>query len=222
MSKRLISRALVVAAVAGAVAVPGGARAETCVPIPVSTTGITIEVGGEVIRAPSVSGVSACYQAPGTPGIPWVETGTNGGVSVLITAGSSTGGYVVLKYVADAVAHEVRAPVPGTGGGAERCLVGVGFPARTDCLVKVSPDNPVTPPPVSPPPIPTAGPLPTAPPVPTVPPVPSPTPPPPVDDEVERVKLLAQHVMPFVEDAVEDPVGAVRYIFLCVSDPSMC
>lgn len=168
-SKRVFGLAVAAACVAGAVVFPSTAQAQSCVPLPVSSTGITIEGAGEEVRVPSVSGVAVCYVLPGTTGIPWVQTEPGGGVSVLITGSSSGSGYVSLRYTTDGSANELKAPVPGTGGGSETCLVGVGFPARSDCAFKVSPDNDPVP---TLPPIPTTPPVPTKPPTPTVPPVP--------------------------------------------------
>lgn len=168
-SKRALGLVVAVAAIAGLMVLPGTAQAQSCVPVPLSTTGITIEGAGREVRVPSVSGVAVCYDIPGTTGIPWVQTEPGGGVSVLITGSSGGDGSVSLRYTADGVPSEIGVPLPGSGGGGETCLVGVGFPARSDCAFKISPDNDPIPtlPPVTPPPTPTVEPEP----IPTIPPI---------------------------------------------------
>ncbi len=205
MTRRFLATALVLAAVAGVIAAPGTARAETCVPVPVSTIGVTIEVGDEDIRVPAISGVAVCAEIPGTPGIPWVNLEPNGGVSVVITAGSSNPGWVVLKYSTDGAPQELRVAIPGTGGGTETCLVGVGFPARADCTVKISPDPLVTPSPLpTVPPVPTVPPLPTVPPVPTLPPIPTP-PPTPTPDPL----CIGDKCVPYGGTLLQEPLDRV-------------
>jgi hypothetical protein len=126
---------------------------------------VTIEAGGQQVRVPSISAINVCTEPAGLPGIPWVSTSGCGSpcASVIITSGSGSSGYVVVRYTSDGAPQEVKVPIPGTGGGSEVCLAGVGAPARADCLVKISVDNLPTPPPT-----------PTVPPIPTVPPVPDP------------------------------------------------
>lgn len=173
LSRRAVAKGLLLAVVAGLFVLPKAAEAQSCTPIPVSTTGLTIEAAGQTVRVPSLSGLQVCTAGSGLPGIPWVSTSTGNGcysscVNVLITGGSSTNGYIELRYVVDGSSRSITVPVPGGGGGSETCLVGVGAPARSDCLAKVSIDSPPTIPP-----IPTTGPLPTMGPVPTVGPLPT-------------------------------------------------
>jgi hypothetical protein len=172
VSRRVLAQVLLAGGIAALLVIPTAAKAESCVPIPGSVTGVTIEAAGEEIRVPAVSSMAVCYELAGVPGIPWVETEPGGGASVLITGSSGNDGYVVFRYATDGSPSQVGVPIPGTGGGAEQCLVGVGAPARSDCEVKVSIDEIPTLPPVSPPP------TPTLPPTPTVPPRPTPTAPP--------------------------------------------
>lgn len=159
MSLRALGRLAIGGMVLVAAALPmSPARADTCVPLPGTSPGATIEVGSEQVRVPSISGIHVCVQLPGLPGIPWVSTEGCGSpcASVVVTSGSSATGYVVVGYTTDGVPQQVAVPIPGTGGGAETCLAGVGAPARSDCFVKVSLDNlpPVPPlPTVSRPPI---------------------------------------------------------------------
>ena len=161
--RRLIQVGVVGAVVAAAFAYGGPARAESCVTLP-GTTGATIEVGGQEIRVPATSGVAACVEPGGLPGLPRVDT-AGGTVSIVLGAGSSTDGYVAVRYTLDGNADEIRVPIPGGGGGSETCLASVGEIARPDCLVKVSVDD-----------IPTPPPTPTVPPLPTLPPTPEPDP----------------------------------------------
>ncbi|HEX2195829.1 MAG TPA: hypothetical protein VHJ76_02795 [Actinomycetota bacterium] len=161
-------RSLIQAGVAGAVvtaafSLGGAARAESCVTLP-GTTGATIEVGGQEIRVPATSGVAACIEPGGLPGLPRVDTG-GGTVSIVLGAGSSTDGYVAVRYTLDGNSDEIRVPIPGGGGGSETCLASVGEVVREDCLVEVSVDD-----------IPTPPPTPTVPPPPTLPPTPEPDP----------------------------------------------
>ncbi len=168
MRLRVLGHLAVTAAIAAAVAVPltaGTAQAESCVTLP-GTTGATIEAGGQQIRVPATSGVGVCLEPGGLPGLPRVDTGGTA-TSVVLGAGSSTSGYVAVRYTLDGNPNELRVPIPGGGGGAETCLASVGAPARSDCLVKVSVDELPTVPPVSPEPLPTVSPepLPTLPPI---------------------------------------------------------
>lgn len=161
MRLRVLGHVAVTAAIAAAAAVPltaGTAQAESCVTLP-GTTGATIEVGSQQIRVPSTSGVGVCLEPGGLPGIPRVETvGT--ATSVILAGGSSTSGYVAVRYTLDGNPSEWRVPIPGGGGGSDTCLASVGTPARSDCLVKVSVDQLPTVPPVSPEPLPTVSPEP--------------------------------------------------------------
>ncbi|HYP21992.1 MAG TPA: hypothetical protein VEV43_00290 [Actinomycetota bacterium] len=172
--KKVLAQLVAVAAVGAVIAIPGPAHAESCVTVPVGSSGFTLEAAGEEVRIPAIASASVCYQIPGTPGIPWVKT-EYGGASVVVTGGSATGGHVALRYVADGSTRSVTAPLPATGGGGrETCLFGVGSPyARPDCAVKLHADQLVPSPLPTAPPIPTTGPLPTRPPLPTLPPVPS-------------------------------------------------
>jgi hypothetical protein len=163
---RVLGHLAATAAIAAAVAVPltaGTAQAESCVTLP-GTTGATIEALGQQIRVPATSGVGVCVEPGGLPGLPRVDT-SGTATSVVLGAGSSASGYVAVRYTLDGNANEVRAPIPGGGGGSETCLASVGAPARADCLVKVSVDQiptlPPTPtlPPVSPEPLPTLPPI---------------------------------------------------------------
>ncbi len=170
MRLRVLGRLLVAGVIVAAAAVPlTAARAETCVPLPGGSPGATIHVGDEEVTVPAISGISVCVESPGLPGIPWVSTEGCGSpcASVVVTGGSSTDGYVVVKYSADGAPQEVRAPIPGLGGGGgEVCYAGVGVPARADCFVRIDlrdvPTPPPTPtvPPVSPEPLPTVSPEP--------------------------------------------------------------
>ncbi|MDQ3915926.1 MAG: hypothetical protein M3323_11480 [Actinomycetota bacterium] len=170
----MLGNLAVLGVIAAAAAVPltaGTAQAESCVTLP-GTTGATIEAAGQKVRVPSTSGVGACVEPGGLPGLPRVDSGGTA-TSVVLGAGSSASGYVVVRYTLDGSPSEVRVPIPGGGGGSETCLASVGAPARADCLVKVSVDEiptlPPTPtlPPVSPEPLPTVSPEP----LPTVPPI---------------------------------------------------
>lgn len=210
-SKRVLGLAVAVAAIAGLMVLPGTAQAQSCVPIPLSTTGITIEGAGREVRVPSVSGVAVCYDAPSTTGIPWVETEPDGGVSVIVTGSSGSDGSVSLRYTADGDSNELAVPLPGAGGSGETCLVGVGFPARSDCAFKISPDDDPIPtlPPVSPPPVPTRPPLPTVPPLPTIEPEPIPTVPPLNEICVrqvcpEDIPVIIERVLEIVGETIED------------------
>ncbi len=137
------------AGVVATVGIPGVARAETCTDLPGSTTGATIEAGGERVRVPALSRLQLCTQGGGPiGGIPMVSTEPTGGCwefcyTVILTGSSGGGdGYVVLRYYADDQPGQVGVPVPGGGPSTERCLVGVGSPqARSDCEVKVSLDR---------------------------------------------------------------------------------
>ncbi|HEV2757810.1 MAG TPA: hypothetical protein VG318_18780 [Actinomycetota bacterium] len=174
MSKRWIALPLGVAVLGALLAGATAAQAENCVGLP-GTTGATIEAGGQEIRVPATSGVAACIQTPGLPGLPRVDSG-GGTVSIVLGAGSGTSGYVVVRYTLDGVYDEVRVPIPGGGGGTETCLASVGEIVRPDCLVKVSIDD-----------IPDPGPVPTVPPTPTLRPLPTVSPKPlptigPIDD----------------------------------------
>jgi hypothetical protein len=133
---------------------------------------VTIEAGGQQVRVPSISAINVCTEPAGLPGIPWVSTSGCGSpcASVIITSGSGSSGYVVVRYTSDGAPQEVKVPIPGTGGGSEVCLAGVGAPARADCLVKISVDNLPTPPPT--PTVPPVSPEP----LPTLPPTPDPDP----------------------------------------------
>lgn len=175
--KKVLAQLVAVAAVSAVIAIPSPAQAESCVTVPVGSSGFTLEAAGEEVRIPAIASASVCYELPGTPGIPWVKT-EYGGVSVVITGGSAAGGHVELRYVADGVTREVGAPIPALGGGgSETCLFGVGSPsARPDCAVKLHADRLVPSPLPTAPPIPTTGPLPTRPPTPTAPPTPEPDP----------------------------------------------
>ncbi len=156
--RRLIQVGVIGAVVAAAFGYGGPARAENCVTLP-GTTGATIEAGGQEIRVPATSGIAACVEPGGLPGLPRVDT-AGGTVSIVLGAGSSTEGYVAVRYTLDGSPNEIRVPIPGVGGGSETCLASVGEIARPDCLVKVSVDD-----------------IPSPPPTPTVPPLPpTPTP----------------------------------------------
>lgn len=199
-SKRVPGLVVAVAAIAGLMVLPGTAQAQSCVPVPVTTTGVTIEGGGEEIRVPAVSGVAVCYDLPGTPGIPWVETEPGGGVSVVITGSSGGEGYVSLRYTTDGAPNELRVPLLGTDGSAETCLVGVGFPARSDCAFKISPDNDPVPtlPPVTPPPTPTVEPEP----LPTIPPI----------NEICAQRICVEDVPVIIERLIETVMTRVEEI----------
>jgi hypothetical protein len=185
---------------------PNAAQAQSCTPVPLSTTGITIEGAGHEVRVPSVSGVAVCLDSPGTPGIPWVQTEPGGGVSVLIRGSAGGDGSVSLRYTADGVPNEISVPLPGTGGSAETCLVGVGFPARSDCAFKISPDSN---------PVPTVPPIPTAPPIPTVPPLPTASPVPtlpPVDNVCVNPRLCVSHLPDIIVGLIEQVIARVQQI----------
>ncbi|MDQ3915924.1 MAG: hypothetical protein M3323_11470 [Actinomycetota bacterium] len=162
MTKRLIAVPLALAVLGGILAGATAAKAETCVSLP-PTTGATIEAAGQKVRVPATSGVAACVEPGGLPGLPRVDSG-GGTVSIVLGAGSTASGYVVVRYTLDGSPNQISVPIPGGGGGSETCLASVGEIARPDCLVKVSiddiPDPPPTPspsippiPPVSPEPI---------------------------------------------------------------------
>lgn len=209
-SKRVLGVAVAVLAVAGLVALPGAAQAQSCTPVPVSSTGITIEAAGREVRVPSVTGVAVCADTPGTPGIPWVETEPGGGVSVLLTGSSGGEGSVSLRYSADGVPNEIRVPIPGTDGSSETCLVGVGFPARDDCLFKVSPDND---------PIPTLPPVdPSIPPIPTVEPTTLPTVPPVPEDPCVQPRLCVSDVFEIIERHPEIIEKAIELVIQRIND----
>lgn len=157
--RTILGTMLVVGAVAASTVAPTAARAETCVTLP-GTTGATVTVGDQDVRVPSTSGVAACIQQGGLPGIPRVDS-AGGAVSIVLGGGSSTAGYVAVRYTLDGNADELRVPIPGGGSGGEICLASVGENVRADCLVKVAVDDLPTPPPV-----PTTPPIPTAPPLP--------------------------------------------------------
>ncbi|HYP21991.1 MAG TPA: hypothetical protein VEV43_00285 [Actinomycetota bacterium] len=212
-SKRVLGLAVAAAAVAGLTVLPSAAQAQSCTPVPLSTTGITIEGAGREVRVPSVSGVAVCYDVPSTTGIPWVETEPGGGFSVLITGSSGSDGSVSLRYTADGSSEEIEVPLPGSGGNGETCLVGVGFPARDDCAFKISPDNDPVPtlPPVSPPPVPTAPPVPPRPPLPTAPPVPTV---PPIPDDVCGNPRTCLSDLPYIIDRAIAQVIARVYDIL--------
>lgn len=157
--------------------VAGPASAESCVTLP-GTTGATIEIAGEEIRVPATSGVAVCVEPGGLPGFPRVDSG-GGVISVVVGGGSSTAGYVAVRYTLDGASNEQRVPIPGTGNPGEICAASIGEPARADCLVKVSIDDiPDIPPVPTVPPVPSIPPIPTVPPLPTVSPEPLPTIPP--------------------------------------------
>lgn len=206
-SKRVLGVAVAVAAVAGLVVLPGTAQAQSCTPVPVSTTGITIEGAGREVRVPSVSGVAVCLDSPGTPGLPWVQTEPGGGVSVLLRGSSGGDGSVSLRYTADGIPNEIRVPIPGTNGSGETCLVGVGFPARDDCAFKISPDNDPIP---TAPPTPTVPPVPTSPPLPTVPPVP--------EDVCPTVKICLSDVPGIIEQLPEVIDRVIALVLQRVAD----
>ena len=162
MKIRSALRALVALAILGALVVPSPAQAATCTPIPGSTTGVTIEAAGQEVRVPSLSGLTLCYEGAGLIGLPRVDGGYGCEVACLVLgSGSGTDGYVRLYYSVDGSASSIGAPIPGGGGGSESCLLGIGLPARSDCLIKVSPDEIPDPPPIPP-----------IPPVPPIPPIP--------------------------------------------------
>jgi hypothetical protein len=144
--------------------------------------------------------VAACVEPGGLPGLPRVDT-QGSTVSIVLGAGSSTSGYVAVRYAVDGNASEIRVPIPGGGGGSEICLASVGAPARSDCLVKVSIDQ-----------IPPIPPIPTAPPIPTVEPTV-----PPVDPICLRTPRIC--IDP------NDPIGPIEPIdpwcneLYCLSDP---
>ena len=171
--KRVLAQLVAVAAVGAVVAIPGAAQAESCVSVPIGSSGFTLEAGGESVRIPAIDSAAVCYEIPGTPGIPWVKT-EYGGASVVITGGSDDAGHVALRYVADGSTRSVTVPIPSLGGGGgETCLFGVGSPsARPDCAVKLHADRLVPSPLPTVPPVPTPDPLPTLPPVETPPPSP--------------------------------------------------
>ena len=157
LSKRVVTRLAVAGGVLAALIVPNTAQAESCTPLPVNTTGVTVEVAGKSVRVPSISGVAVCTQSAGLVGLPTVSTAAGNGcleacVSVLLRGGSDADGYVSVRYSLDGVPADVRVPLPGTGsGGSDTCLVGIGAPtARADCLAKVSLDD-IPPPPTAPP-----------------------------------------------------------------------
>ena len=137
-------RALSRVGVAGAVAVAafgfaGPARAESCVTLP-GTTGATLEVADQEVRVPATSGVAACVEPGGLPGLPRVDT-AGGTVSIVLGAGSSAEGYVAVRYALDGAADEIRVPIPGLGSDSETCLASVGEIVREDCLVKLTVDD---------------------------------------------------------------------------------
>ena len=173
LSKRAVARLVVAGGVLAALIVPSTAQAESCTPVPVNTTGITVEVAGEKVRVPAISGVAICTENSGLPGLPAVSTAPGDGcleacVSVLLRGGSADDGYVAVRYSLDGSPAAVSIPLPGAGsGGTDTCVLGIGAPsARADCLAKVSLDDAPTAPPT-----PTLPPTPTAPPTPTVEPI---------------------------------------------------
>lgn len=206
MRLRVLGNLAAAAVIAAAAAVPltaGTALAETCVDLP-GTPGATIEVGSQQVRVPATSGVGVCIEPGGLPGLPRIETDATS-TSVVLGGGSSTSGYVLVRYTLDADYRELRVPIPGGGGGSDTCLASVGTPARAGCLVKVSVDDlqtlppPPTLPPVSPEPLPTVSPEP----LPTVPPIldeictrPTGCVPPPLEDPVYFVEWLCSKIHP--------------------------
>jgi hypothetical protein len=202
MRLRVLGNLAVAGVIVAAAAVPltaGTALAETCVDLP-GTTGATIEVAGQEVRVPSTSGVAVCVEPGGLPGIPRIESdGTS--TSVVLDGGSSTSGYVLVRYALDGDARELRVPIPGGGGGSDTCLASVGAPARADCLVKVSVDD-----------------IPTPPPTPTLPPVspePLPTVPPLPDDICTRPTGCVPPVL-------DDPVGFVQWVCTKIHPALVC
>ncbi|MDQ4025326.1 MAG: hypothetical protein M3217_07535 [Actinomycetota bacterium] len=159
-----------VAVAGGVLAAATAAKAETCVTLP-GTTGATIEVAGRQVRVPATSGVAACVEPGGLPGLPRIDSG-GGTTSIVLGAGSNASGYVAVRYALDGSPNEIRVPIPGAGNPSEICLASVGEIARPDCLVKVSIDD--IPPIPTPPPTPTVPPVPTVPPTPTIRPLPDP------------------------------------------------
>ncbi len=165
MSKRAIAVPVLLAVVGAVLAGATAARAESCVELP-PTTGATITVAGQEIRVPATSGVAACVELGGLPGLPRVDS-DSGATSIVLEGGSGASGYVAVRYTLDGSPNEIRVPIPGGGGGSERCLASVGEFPRTDCLVKVKIDDIPDPgeiiptlPPVSPEPLPTVSPEP--------------------------------------------------------------
>ena len=210
-SKRAVAAVVAAAAVAGVLVLPNAARAQSCTPVPVSTTGITIEGAGREVRVPAVSGVAVCVDTPGTPGLPWVQTEPGGGFSVLLRGSAGGDGHVTLTYSLDGAPNSITVPIPGTDGSSETCLVGVGFPARDDCAFKISPDNNPIPtvPPVSPPPIPTVPPIPTAAPLPTRPPIPTL---PPIPNVCVNPRLCVSHLPDIIEGTIARLILRVQEI----------
>ncbi|MDQ4025325.1 MAG: hypothetical protein M3217_07530 [Actinomycetota bacterium] len=208
MRLRVLGHLAVTGAIAAAVAVPltaGTAQAESCVTLP-GTTGATIEAGGQTIRVPATSGVAVCVEPGGLPGLPRVETGGTA-TSVILGAGSSSSGYVAVRYTLDGNSNEISVPIPGGGGGSERCLASVGSPARWDCDVKVSVDE-----------------LPTLPPTPTLPPVsPEPLPTlPPIQDPLCNDMYCIQPIDPWCNQwyCLSDPPPIIEPI--CLRRPPIC
>ncbi|MDQ3915925.1 MAG: hypothetical protein M3323_11475 [Actinomycetota bacterium] len=152
MSKRAIAVPVLLAVVGAVLAAATAARAETCVELP-GTTGATIIVAGQEIRVPSTSGVAVCVEPGGLPGLPRVDSSSSA-TTIVLEGGSGASGYVAVRYTLDGSPNQISVPIPGGGGGSERCLASVGEWPRTDCLASVKIDD-----------IPDPGPLPTLPPV---------------------------------------------------------
>ncbi len=141
---RAWARFVVAAVVTGAIASPTAAFAESCLSLPVSTTGLTISGGGQEVRVPAYSDLQVCLQLPGVVGTPRVES-SGGATSVIVYQSGASDGYVAARGTADGAAWETRVPVPGVGGGGsgETCVFSIGAPARHDCEFKISFDEPV-------------------------------------------------------------------------------
>lgn len=209
MSKKFFVGFLAAAVLGATLVVAGPASAESCATLP-STTGATIEIAGQKVRVPSTSGVAVCVEPGGLPGFPRVDSG-NGVVSIVVGSGSSTSGYVAVRYTLDGAPNEQRVPIPGTGNSGEICAASVGEPARADCLVKVSIDDiPDIPPVPTVPPIPTLPPIPTVPPLPTVSPEPLPTVPPVETPPPDEFCLTPSVCVLYGGSIVQEPYDAVR------------
>ncbi|HEX2058211.1 MAG TPA: hypothetical protein VHI71_07565 [Actinomycetota bacterium] len=156
MRNRALRVIAVVSMAAVSLSVPTAARAESCTGLPGSTTGATLEAGGQTVRIPALSGLQLCTQGGGPiGGLPALSTEPSGNCvdpcySLILTGSPGGGdGYVVLRYYADDQPQQVGVPIPGGGPSTERCLVGVGSPeARSDCEVKLSIDRVPTPRPI--------------------------------------------------------------------------
>lgn len=145
MHRGIFAALVVVAMLVASWVVPATARAETCVPVPGGTTGVTVEAGGQKVRVPSVTGVAVCIQLPSAPGVAHVEPAP-GGASLIIGGSSGTNGYIAVLYSSDGQQNVISVPLPGGGGpGDETCVFSAGAPARADCLAKISTDDPVGP-----------------------------------------------------------------------------